>query len=43
MSKGQQEDSLMDLISGYGKETEIVEAKEAKAEAVKSGKGKGGQ
>lgn len=43
LSKGQQEDSLIDLISGYGKETEIVEAKEAKAEAVKSGKGKGGQ
>jgi hypothetical protein len=33
----------MDLISGYGKETEIVKAKEAKEEAVKSGKGKGGQ
>ena len=43
MSKGQQEDSLMDLISGYGKETENVEAKEVKEEAVNSRKGKGGQ
>jgi len=33
----------MDLISGYGKEIEKVEAKGVKEEAVKSGKGKGGQ
>ena len=33
----------MDLISGYGKETENVEAKKVKEEAVKNGKGKGRQ
>lgn len=33
----------MDLISGYGKETENVEAKEVKEETVKSGKGKSGR
>jgi hypothetical protein len=33
----------MDLISSYGKETENVEVKEVKEEAVKSGKGKGRQ
>lgn len=43
LSKGQQEDSLVDLISGYRKETERVEAKEVKEDAIKSGKGKGGQ
>ncbi|OCL01689.1 hypothetical protein AOQ84DRAFT_328638 [Glonium stellatum] len=38
LPREQHEDSLMDLISSYGKGVENAEAKEIKVEAVKSGK-----
>lgn len=40
----EEEDNLMDLISGYGQEAEVKgEAKDVRQEKEKSGKGKGGQ
>lgn len=40
----EEEDNLMDLISGYGQEAEVKgEAKGVRQEKEKSGKGKGGQ
>jgi hypothetical protein len=40
----EEEDNLMDLISGYGQEAEVKgEAKGVRQEKEKSGKGKGGE
>ena len=44
LDRSQQEESLLDLISGYGQSAEKKgEAAGIREQAVKSGKGKGGQ
>lgn len=44
MSKEREDESLLDLISGYGQEAEAKgEAAGVREQKVKSGKGKGGE
>lgn len=44
MAREDADESLLDLISGFGQEAEAKgEAKGVKQEAVRSGKGKGGE